>query len=288
MFEPSNLGVLVTLALRRVGPVAVAVVAFFVAPSAFGTTLPVGFTQTSIGGLSAPNSFEFTPDGRIFVCQQAGQIRVIDASGTLLATPFATLTVNSSGERGLLGLALDPNFATNNFLYVYYTATSPTIHNRISRLTANGNVMMAGSEVVLLDLNTLGATNHNGGCLRFGPDGKLYCSVGENANGSNAQNLTNLLGKILRINSDGSHPDRQSVLQRPDARPSEGDLGIRLQKSVAVHVSARVGCDLHSRRRREHLGGGRYRRRRRQLRLAWDGREPLHGRRVVHRTPRHL
>src|SRR6185436_2808401 len=114
---------------------------------------------------------------------------------------------DSNGERGLLGVAFDPSFAVNQFVYVYYTATSPSTHNRISRLTAAGDVAVPGSEVPILDLNDLsGATNHNGGAIHFGPDGKLYAAVGENANGANAQTLSNLLGKILRINSDGSIP----------------------------------------------------------------------------------
>jgi len=92
-------------------------------------------------------------------------------------------------------------------VYVYYTATTPAIHNRISRFTANGDVAVPGSEVALLDLNNLSsATNHNGGALAFGPDGKLYAAVGENANGSNAQSFNNLLGKMLRLNKDGSIP----------------------------------------------------------------------------------
>jgi glucose/arabinose dehydrogenase len=149
---------------------------------------------------------DIAPDGRIFVCQQGGSLRVIK-NGALLSTPFMTLTVDSSGERGLLGVAFDPNFAGNNFIYVYYTVTSTPRHNRVSRFTANGDVVMAGSEVVLLDLNDLsGATNHNGGAIHFGPDGKLYIAVGENANPPNSQTLTNLLGKVLRINSDGTIP----------------------------------------------------------------------------------
>ena len=169
-------------------------------------TLPTGFTETLVtSGLTNPTAMAFAPDGRLFVCEQGGQLRVIK-NGALLATPFLSVTVNSSGERGLLGIAFDPNFATNNFLYVYYTATAPAIHNRVSRFTANGDVSVPGSEVILLDLNNLGATNHNGGAMHFGPDGKLYVAVGENANGSNSQTLTNLLGKILRINSDGTIP----------------------------------------------------------------------------------
>jgi glucose/arabinose dehydrogenase len=170
--------------------------------------LPVGFVETQITGLSNATAIAVHPDGRIFVCQQTGELRVIK-NGAVLPTPFTTITVNSVGERGLLGVAFDPNYATNRFVYVYYTATTPTIHNRVSRFTANASnedVAVAGSEVVILDLETLSATNHNGGAIHFGPDGKLYIAVGENAVPSNSQSLANRLGKILRINSDGTIP----------------------------------------------------------------------------------
>lgn len=148
---------------------------------------------------------EFSPDGRIFVAQQTGELRVIK-NGTLLTKPFITLSVNSSGERGLLGIAFDPAFGTNNFIYLYYTLATAA-NNRISRFTASGDTMVPGSEVVVLDLDPLSsATNHNGGTIHFGIDGKLYVGVGENANGANAQNLDTYLGKILRINSNGSVP----------------------------------------------------------------------------------
>ena len=169
-------------------------------------SLPSGFTETQIAGLSNPTAMEFAPDGRLFVCLQGGQLRVIK-NNALLPTPFLTVTTNSSGERGLLGIAFDPNFSQNQFVYVYYTATTPTIHNRVSRFTANGDVAVANSEVPILDLENLSsATNHNGGGIHFGLDGKLYVAVGENANPSNSQTLTNRLGKILRINPDGSIP----------------------------------------------------------------------------------
>jgi glucose/arabinose dehydrogenase len=172
---------------------------------AFAATVPSGFTDTVVAsGLSSPTAMALAPDGRIFVCQQGGQLRVIK-DGSLLPTPFVTVTVNASGERGLLGVAFDPAFATNHFVYVYYTATTPNIHNRLSRFTANGDIAAAG-ETILLELNPLNATNHNGGAIHFGPDGKLYIAVGENANGGNSQILSNLLGKMLRINSNGSIP----------------------------------------------------------------------------------
>ena len=102
--------------------------------------IPGGFTETQVAaGLLNPTAMTFAPDGRLFVCQQGGALRVIK-DGVLLSTPFVTLTVNSSGERGLLGVAFDPDFGSNNFVYVYYTATAPAIHNRVSRFTATGDV----------------------------------------------------------------------------------------------------------------------------------------------------
>jgi len=184
---------------------AAGVVAAFVYP-ALAATLRSGFTESLVAsGLASPTAMAFAPDGRLFVCQQGGQLRVIE-NGALLPMPFVSVIVNASGERGLLGVAFDPNFVTNQFVYVYYTATTPTIHNRVSRFTANGNVAVAGSEFVLFDLPTLSATNHNGGAMHFGLDGKLYVAVGENAVGSNSQTLANPLGKMLRINNDGSIP----------------------------------------------------------------------------------
>ena len=170
-------------------------------------TVPTGFTDALVaGGLSNPTAMALAPDGRIFVCQQGGALRVIK-DGVLLPTPFLTVTVDSSGERGLLGVAFDPNFVSNQLVYIYYTATTPTIHNRISRFVAAGDVAMAGSETIVMDLPNLStATNHNGGAIHFAADGTLFVAVGDNANGANAQTLTTRLGKILRITSTGGIP----------------------------------------------------------------------------------
>lgn len=89
---------------------------------------------------------------------------------------------------------------------MYYATSTPTLHNRVRRFTANGNVDDSNSELILLDLEPLGATNHNGGALHFAADDTLYVGVGDNANSANAQALSNRLGKILRINPDGSMP----------------------------------------------------------------------------------
>jgi glucose/arabinose dehydrogenase len=191
------------------------VLASLPALTASGATLPSGFTESSLGGpLATPTAMTLAPDGRLFVCEQGGALRVIK-DGALLATPFLTVPVDSSGERGLLGVALDPSFAANGFVYVYHTTTTPTRHNQVSRFTANGDVALPGSEVVILDLDPLsGATNHNGGAIHFGPDGKMYVAVGENANPPNSQSLATRLGKILRIEADGSIPTDNPLLDQ--------------------------------------------------------------------------
>jgi glucose/arabinose dehydrogenase len=180
---------------------------FSVTTTLVGQTLLPGFSREQVGGtIGSPTVMAFAPDGRIFVAQQAGALRVIK-NGTLLTTSFVSLTVNSFGERGLIGVALDPDFVTNNYIYLYYTTNTAPLHNRIVRYTANGDIALAGSELIILDLDNLSsATNHNGGALNFGLDGKLYVAVGDNATGPNAQNLDTYHGKLLRINKDGSAP----------------------------------------------------------------------------------
>ncbi|GDY22131.1 hypothetical protein LBMAG56_34780 [Verrucomicrobiota bacterium] len=168
--------------------------------------LPPGFGETRIDGIASAAAMAVAPDGRVFVCEQRGNVRVVKG-GVLLPAPFVSVTVHAYQERGLIGIQFDPDFSANHFVYLYYTSLSPTIHNRLSRFTANGDVADVGSEVALLDLPTLGESGwHNGGSLAFGPDGKLYVGVGENNVPSNAQSLASPLGKILRINRDGSIP----------------------------------------------------------------------------------
>lgn len=175
----------------------------FLLPRAHGQTLPANFQRVLVtGSITGPTAMAFTPDGRVLVCQQNGQLRVVK-NGSLLTTPAITLSVNTSGERGLIGVAVDPNFATNQYIYLYYTHTSGP-HNRLSRFTMTGD--LAGSESTILDFPTLSGIYHNGGGLAFGNDGKLYVAIGENQVGSNSQNLDNYLGKVIRINSDGSVP----------------------------------------------------------------------------------
>jgi glucose/arabinose dehydrogenase len=169
-------------------------------------SLPPGFAETTVAsGLDRPTAMAISGDGRIFVCEQGGRLRVVK-NGQLLPRPFVNLTVDSQGERGLLGVALHPDFPRTPYVYLYYTATKPRLHNRLSRFTAAGDRARARSELRLLDLPDLGPTNHNGGGIHFGPDGMLYVGVGENAHRENAQSLATPLGKILRVDAAGRIP----------------------------------------------------------------------------------
>jgi glucose/arabinose dehydrogenase len=189
-------------------------------------SLPAGFSRVRIAtGISNPTAMAFAPDGRIFVTEQAGKLRVIKAN-VLLGTPALSLNVSSTGERGLTGIVLDPDFNSNQFVYLYYCLASAT-NNRISRFTFNGDIIDPASEVVILNLDPLGsATIHNSGCMRF-YDGKLYVTVGENSVGANAQNLDKNLGKLLRINPDGSIPAGNPFTTGSTQRKSIWAYGLR-------------------------------------------------------------
>jgi glucose/arabinose dehydrogenase len=179
----------------------------FLAISSFSQaqTFPQGFNQVLVAaGLTQPTTMAIAPDGRFFIVQQNGKVKILK-NGVLLPQSFLSMTVCTGGERGLLGIAIDPQFDVNNYVYIYYTIPGCAF-NRVSRVTASGDTVVPGSETILLDLDTLIAVNHGGGHLDFGPDGKLYIATGENERPYLAQNLDSYLGKILRINPDGSTP----------------------------------------------------------------------------------
>lgn len=192
-------------------------------------TFPPNFSRVVVNStaqIQNPTAMAFTPDGRLFVCQQNGVVRVIK-NDELLTTPFIDLDVSSTGERGLIGIAIDPDFSTNNYLYLYYTVVTTPLHNRVSRFTAQGDVVMAGSEQVLLELDNIVAENHNGGAMAFGPDGKLYIATGENAVPMNAQNFDNTHGKLLRINKDGTAPTDNPFPSGSASRQRIWAMGLR-------------------------------------------------------------
>lgn len=166
-------------------------------------SLPSGFAyQTVASGLTDATAMAFAPDGRLFIGLQGGAVRIVK-NGSLLAANFLKVTTDSVNERGLVGIAIDPSFSSNKFVYIFYTV--PGAHNRVSRFTATTDV--AGAETVLIDFPSLSsAGNHNSGALGFGKDGKLYVAHGDNADSANAQSFSIPFGKILRFNADGSIP----------------------------------------------------------------------------------
>ncbi|MCO6490495.1 MAG: PQQ-dependent sugar dehydrogenase [Phaeodactylibacter sp.] len=172
--------------------------------SLFAAQLPPGFAEEKIAEGLDPTAMAVTPDGRILLTEKSGSVRIVE-NGALLPDPFLQIEVDNYNERGLGGIAIDPNFEQNNYLYIFYTVAGAN-HNRISRFTANGNYALPDSEVILFELEALSGTIHNGGAMHFGPDGKLYIAVGDGANAANGQDLNTTLGKILRINPDGSIP----------------------------------------------------------------------------------
>jgi glucose/arabinose dehydrogenase len=181
-------------------------------------TLLPGFTETTVAtGLNLATTMEFAPDGRLFVLEQTGDVELVRNDGTTWTALH--LNVDSQGERGLIGIAFDPSYSTNHYVYLYYTNPNPGAapwaageHNQLSRFTvndANPQQPVFTSEAPILDWNTLsGATNHNGGAIHFGADGMLYADAGDNVQtftqGGHtyrvSQTLTDLLGKQLRIN----------------------------------------------------------------------------------------
>src|SRR6185503_9763963 len=159
--------------------------------------------ETVLTGLEIPWSMNFAPDGRLFITERPGRGRI----ATLGGSSDLALTLDgvyAQGEAGLLGLALDPEFAQNRFVYLYYSATVPGgAVNRIVRYREVNSRL--GERVVLLD-NIPAAQIHDGGRLRFGPDGLLYASAGDAADANLAQDVASLAGKILRLNRDGTTP----------------------------------------------------------------------------------
>lgn len=201
-----------------------------------------------------PTDFAFAPDGRIFIASLDGHVRVVE-DGQLLPEPFISLSTNSEGQRGLLGLALDPDFGRNGYVYLFHTLETDETNpegpktSQLIRVTADGNVAVPGSEQVLLgeivgtaaqpsctafpvgsDCLPADGKSHVGGSLRFATDGTLFVGTGEGSFAAEnegelqiaAQNLDSLAGKILRIYPDGSAPpDNPFFTGEPDDNRSK-------------------------------------------------------------------
>jgi glucose/arabinose dehydrogenase len=191
-------------------------------PAARAGTPIAGFEETVFrGGLSSPIAIAFLPDGRMLVTEKAGALKLTD--GATVST-LITIPVCSGSEMGLLGVAVDPGFTTNGFVYLYRTKNPGNCNsatgrfNEVVRITIGpGDTVDPLSLVVLVTGAQTDNGNHDGGCLRIGPDGKLYVGVGDTGLGDNvggpgsstnpyAQDLNVLMGKVLRLNLDGTIP----------------------------------------------------------------------------------
>ena len=203
-------------------------------------TAGAGFSDTVVASVPSPTAMAFTPDGRMLVTQDSGQLRLIE-DGQLLTTPALSLgsRVCAGGERGLLGVAVDPNFATNRYIYLYWShnahnycgQTPPnTPENRVSRYVLGAdNKVVAGSEKVLIDHIPSQRINHNAGDLQFGADQLLHVSVGDGGCvlndatrcgdlNTNSRRLDIPNGKILRITRSGGVPSTNPYVGATGAR----------------------------------------------------------------------
>lgn len=190
--------------------------------------------EVIVTGLEIPWSLAFTPDGRLFVTERPARVRIVQ-NGQLLETPALTLTdAWANGEAGVLGLAVDPAFALNRFVYLLYTQDRGPLPpvNRLVRYRELNNTL---AEAVVVFDDIPGALTHDGGRARFGPDGLLYVTMGDNREASDAQDLAAFTGKIFRINTDGTTPSTNPFLspvysyghrnpQGLDWHPVSGDL----------------------------------------------------------------
>ncbi|BDC51536.1 hypothetical protein F183_A38520 [Bryobacterales bacterium F-183] len=219
-----------------------------------GQTVPEGFTDTLVASISSPTAIAFLPDGRMLVTSQGGTLRVLTGNTATVAATFPANRICTNSERGLLGVAVDPEFAQNSFIYLYYThradgvtcgsRTLPMPMNRVSRfvLRANNTVDLTSETVLISNIPSWNG-NHNGGDLQFGTDGHLYISIGDSGcdpygsgcAGTNdaARDVHTLLGKVLRIRKDGSIPADNPWLGEGTARCNEQNAaaGVRCQET---------------------------------------------------------
>ena len=222
--------------------------------------------QVVVTNLEIPWSMAFAPDGRLFVTERPGRVRIVNVAGGTSELAVTLDDTFAQGEAGTLGLALDPDFASSRFVYVYYTARAGSgAVNRVVRYREVGGRL--GERAVLLD-GIPADTIHDGGRIRFGPDGLLYVSTGDASTQSLSQSLGSLAGKILRINRDGTIARREPLrLTRVLVRaPQPPGLRLAPRDRRTVGLGARL-----DRQRRDQRDT-----RRRQLWLADDSGQPDH------------
>jgi Glucose / Sorbosone dehydrogenase len=217
--------------------------------AAAATTVIPGFRERVVlSGLDGPTAFAFLPDGRVIVAQKDGRLFLV-AEGRPVTSALLTLQPSEENERGVSGVTVDPGFAQNGYIYVYYTTSAqscfgptcdqaaraaaqsqayPGPKNRVSRFALAGDAIDPDSETVILDGIPSDSGSHNAGCMAFGPDGYLYVTTGDGGEvAAHAQDLDSLSGKVLRIAADGSIPADNPYVGIPGARGEVWSLGFR-------------------------------------------------------------
>lgn len=201
---------------------------------------PRFLVDTVCDEIDAAVSMALAQDGRVFVCEQMGTVRIVK-NGALLAEPFARLAVDDFWERGVVGVALHPRFPEEPFVYVHYVRKTPFIHHTVSRFTARGDAAEPESELVIIEAEDQSLKvgkypgAHQGGAMRFGADGRLYVTIGEHNVRDPAQSLESLHGKILRFNPDGSIPEDNPFFHKAEGKQRAiYALGLRNPFGLAV------------------------------------------------------
>ena len=189
--------------------------------------LPADFERTVVvAGLNGPVAFRFLPNGEILFAEKNGAIKVFDVDHMHTAI---TLPVSTDAERGISSIEVDPHFgetvAGTGYVYVGYTTAAN--RDRLSRFTMTGDTIDPSSEIVFMQATQAAGDLHHAGDIHFGPDGKLYWSTGDNTNNTNAQDLSNIHGKILRFNPDGTVPADNPFVGDPGALPQIYAYGFR-------------------------------------------------------------
>jgi glucose/arabinose dehydrogenase len=196
---------------------------------------PIGLFKVA-GDLDHPWGMDFLPDGRMLVTERAGNLRIVTAEGDVSAPVAGTPVVYAQGQGGLLDVALDPDFASNSYVYLSYARPGP--EGSAATAIGRGRMMgdsLEGFEVLFTQEPYVTGPNHFGSRIAFGPDGMLYLSTGERFQFEPAQDLSNHMGTIIRIARDGSVPPSNPFVGEAGAQPEIWSYGHRNVQSLAIH-----------------------------------------------------
>ena len=191
--------------------------------------------ETVATGLSHPWGLAFLPDGRMLVTERSGTLRLVSKDGKLSPPLSGVPKVVVAGQGGLLDVAIDPDFKSNSLVYLTYSEPGEGGAGTAVARGKLGESGLDGVEVIFRQEPKVGGGNHFGSRLVFAPDGKLFVTLGERFTFTPAQDLTNDLGKIVRINPDGSEPKDNPFVGRTDARPEIWSYGHRNPQGAAIH-----------------------------------------------------